>query len=369
MSEKIMREKQITRTSLIGVLTNVLLAAFKALAGMLSGSIAIVLDAVNDLTDAMSSIITIAGIKLAKRKPDAKHPFGYGRIEYFSAIIIAGLVIFAGLLSIRESVEKIIHPEMPDYTAVTLLIICVAIVTKLLLGRFVKGQGEKYNSDALIASGSDASFDAIISASTLVSAAVAFIFKFSVDGIVGAIISCFIIKAGVEMFMESIGHVIGSRPDSEITTAIKSTVRSIDPVIGAYDLVMHNYGPDSAIGTIHVEIPADMTAEQLHKLTKKIQQTIIEQFHVFLTVGIYAVDEKHAPVRQAIREIALKHQGVLGTHGVYIDEESKYSSFDVLTDFTAMNKKELAEQLTEEITAELLKGYTIDISFDTNYSD
>lgn len=369
MNDTAMREKQITKTSLIGIIANIFLAGFKALVGIISGSIAIVLDAVNNLTDALSSVITIAGIKLAKRKPDNDHPFGHGRVEYFSAIIISGIVLAAGIMSLIESVKKIIHPEIPNYTVATIVIVAVAVVVKLLLGKYVKAQGVKFNSDALIASGADASFDAIISASTLLGAAITLIFKISVDGIIGAIISAFIIKAGIELFMEAIGSVMGARPDSETTKAIKQTVREIDGVMGAYDLVLHDYGPDKAIGSVHIEIPADMSAEQVHKLTKKIQLTVLEQYHIFLTVGIYAIDEAHNPQRKLINALALDHPGTLGTHGIYIDDDSRYASFDVLTDFTVADREELRKEIIAEVSANVLPDYTIDVSFDTNYSD
>lgn len=362
------REKQITKTSIIGIIANIFLSAFKALVGIISGSIAIALDAVNNLTDALSSVITIVGIKLAKRKPDDEHPFGHGRIEYFAAILIAGIILAAGITSLIESVKKIFVNEIPEYDTLAIVIVSVAIIVKVFLGKFVKSQGEKYNSDALIASGSDASFDAIISASTLVGALITIFFGFSIDGILGSIISVFIIKAGVEMFMDSINNVIGKRPDSEITKEIKSIVRGIDGVLGAYDLVLHDYGPDKAMGSIHVEIPATMTADDVHKLTKKIQLTIIDKFHVFLTVGIYAVDEQHAKERQEIHEFAMKHSGVLGTHGVFINDEQKYCSFDVLTDFTVYDKEKLREEIIQEVQTKLI-GYEISINFDTNYSN
>ncbi len=363
------REKQITRTSIVGIAANLLLAAFKAGIGLITGSIAIVLDAVNNTTDAMSSVITIAGIKLAKRKPDEKHPFGYGRIEYFSAIIIAGLVLFAGITSLIESVKKIIHPEVADYTVVAIIIVAAAVVVKVLLGRYVKAQGIKYNSDALVASGADASFDAIISASTLVGAAVTMIFHISIDGFIGALISFFIIKAGLEMLLDSISSVVGSRPDSEITLDIKQAIREIDGVAGAYDLILHNYGPDNAIGSVHVEIPADMTASEVHTLTKRIQLAIMDKFHVFLTVGIYALDMAYEKERREIGLLAMRHEGVLGTHGVFINPEEKYASFDVLTDFTVADRNKLVSDISCEVESGILPGYTIDISLDTNFSD
>lgn len=362
------REKQITKTSIIGIIANIFLAGFKALVGLIAGSLPIVLDAVNNLTDVMSSVITIVGIKIAKRKPDAKHPFGHGRVEYFSAILIAGIVLAAGVMSLIESIKKVFNPEVADYTAATVIVVAMAVVVKIFLGRFVKSQGKKYNSEALIASGADALFDAVLSAATLIGAAVTMIFGITIDAYLGILISAFIIKAGIEMMMESVSHIMGTRPDSEITKEIKQTVAAIDGVNGAYDLVLHNYGPDHAIGAIHIEIPADMTAEQVHKLTKKVQLTVLEKFKIFMTVGIYAIDEAHNPLRDKIREIVMKHEGALGSHGIFFDDEKKYVSFDVLADFTVDDKPALAKAITEEVNG-ILPGYTVDISFDTNYSD
>ena len=368
MNSTNIREQQITRTSVIGIVANIFLAAFKAGVGLLSNSIAIVLDAVNNLTDAMSSVITILGVKLAKRRPDDKHPFGYGRIEYFSAVIIAAIVLAAGATSLIESVKKIIRPETPDYSAVTLVIVAVAVVVKLLLGRYVKAQGEKYNSEALVASGSDASFDAIISASTLVGAVINLVFKLNLDGIIGAVISCFILKAGFEMLIDSMSDILGSRPDSEITRQISASVREVPGVLGAYDLILHNYGPDTAIGSIHVEVPDTSDGRSLHVMTRTIQNTIMEKFHVFLTVGFYAIAADRQEDFEKINDTAKKHAGVLGTHGVYFDDEKKTLSFDALVDFTVRDKPGLCEAIRKELEP-LFPGYTIVINCDTNYSD
>ena len=166
------RDQVIIRTSILGILTNVMLAAFKAVIGIISNSIAVTLDAVNNLSDALSSIITIAGTKLAGKLPDKKHPLGYGRIEYLSAMIVSGIVLYAGITSAVESVKKILHPEKPDYSVISLVIIAVAVMVKIVLGRYVKAQGERVNSGSLEASGSDAMFDAVLSGSVLLSAIV-----------------------------------------------------------------------------------------------------------------------------------------------------------------------------------------------------
>lgn len=365
------REKAITRTSVIGICTNIFLSVFKAGAGLIAGSISVVLDAVNNLTDAFSSVITILGIKLAKKKPDEKHPYGYGRIEYFSTILISLIVFSAGVASLVESVKKIISPTMPEYTLVTVIIIITSVVTKLVLGRYVKGQGEKYASDALVASGSDASFDAIISASTLVGAAITYFLHLSVDGIIGAIISVFIVKAGFEMMLEAISHVIGKRPESAITEEIKKTVNAIPGVHGTYDLILHNYGPDVAIGSLHVEVDGNLTATQLHALTQKIQRAVLEGFRIFVTVGIYAVDVDN-PIKEQMREkisgICKSHEGVLNCHGLFIDLEEKWISFDATMDFSISDKQKMSETIKKEVES-AYPDYFINVNSDTDYSD
>ena len=365
------REKQITRTSVVGIITNIFLASFKAFVGMMANSIAVLLDAVNNLSDALSSVITIVGIRLAHRKPDKTHPFGYGRIEYFSAILIAGLVFAAGATSLIESVKKIITPVEPDYSLVAVVIISVAIVTKIVLGRYVKRKGEQLSSDALVASGADAMFDAVISASTLVGIVVTLLFGIVVDGYVGAIISIFILKSGIELFMQPMSQILGVRTNSETTKSIKADICSISGVIGTYDLVLHNYGPDRAIGSAHIEVDSNMSAHDIHVLSKQIQRAIVTKYGVFLTIGVYAVDchsDEHGKIQNDIRAIAMQFDGILQVHGILADHNAKLISFDAVVDFKITDKNALRQQLIDALS-EKFKGYTIEINFDIDYSD
>ena len=362
------RSKKITQTSLVGIGANVLLAGSKALVGLIAGSIAVVLDAVNNLTDALSSIITILGVKLASRKPDKRHPFGYGRVEYFSAILVAAIVLSAGVTSLIESVKKIFVPETPDFSVVTLIVLGLAVFVKLILGRYVKAQGKKLNSDALVASGSDASFDAILSAATLLGAAITLFTGVVLDGYLGVAISVFICKAGVEMLLESASNILGNRADSETTKAIREAVEAQEGVLGAYDLILHNYGPQSAIGSIHIEVPDTMNAKELHTLTRKIQVAVLERFAVFLTVGVYAVDMAHLSDRNAIKELVLQIPGAKGVHGVFFDDAQKTISFDVLTDFTVRDRAAFCREVADKASA-VLPDYQITVNLDSDYSD
>ena len=231
------RDKIIIRTSIIGILANVFLAAFKAVVGITSHSVAIVMDSVNNLSDAASSIITIVGTKLAGKEPDKDHPFGYGRVEYLSAMVISLLVMYAGITAFVESVKKIIHPETPEYTPATLIIVAVAVVVKIVLGRYVKSVGEKVNSDALINSGADATLDSVISLSTLVAAGIYLIFHISLEAWLGAVIALVIIKSGFDMLRETLSKILGERADAKISHDIKATIIAHSEIRGAYDLV------------------------------------------------------------------------------------------------------------------------------------
>ena len=366
------REKTIVRTSITGIIANVFLAAFKAVIGLLSNSIAIVLDAVNNISDAGSSLITIVGTKLAARKPDKKHPFGYGRIEYLSAMVISVIVLYAGITSFVESVKQIIHPETPDYSAVSLIIVAVAVVVKILLGRYVKATGEKVNSDSLINSGKDAMLDSVISASTLVAAGIFLMFHISLEAWLGAVISIVIIKSGVEMLRDTISQILGEPNDPDLVNRIKQTVKQFPEVQGAYDLVLHNYGPDTWNGSIHVEVPDTYTADQLDRLIRNIQSEVFKEHRVILTaIGVYSVntkDEENIRIREKVREIALSHEHVRQIHGFYLDQDEKTMRFDVVISYNAGDRREVYTEVVADVQ-QAFPDYQLQIAMDTDFGE
>ena len=366
------REKTIIRTSIVGIIANVFLAAFKAVVGLMSNSIAIVLDAVNNISDAGSSLITIIGTKLAGKEPDKKHPFGYGRIEYLSAMIISVIVLYAGITSFVESVKQIIHPETPDYSTISLIIVAVAVVVKILLGRYVKGVGVKVNSDSLINSGEDATLDSIISASTLVAAGIFLIFHISLEAWLGAIISLIIIKSGIEMLRETISKILGERNDTELAKGIRETVMSFPDVQGAYDLVLNNYGPDTWNGSIHIEVPDTYSADRLDRLIREITMKVLAKHHVILTaVGVYSVNTKDENVIEAyrkVRDIVLAHEHVKQIHGFYLTEDQKTMRFDVVVSFDAADRKTVCREVTENVQKEF-PDYRLQVTMDTDFAE
>lgn len=365
------RDKVIVRTSIIGILTNILLAVFKAVIGILSNSIAVTLDAVNNLSDALSSIITVIGTKLAGKLPDRKHPLGYGRIEYISAMIVSGIVLYAGITSEVESVKKIIHPEKPDYSIISLVIIAVAVIVKIILGRYVKAKGEQVNSGSLVASGSDAMFDAILSGSVLVSAIIYMLSGLSLEAYVGVIIAGFIIKAGIEMMIETLNEILGVRTDKEKTDRIKELLSDEPEVRGAYDLIMYNYGPDKDFASVHLELPDTLTAKEIDKLTRKLERKIYRETGVVLAgVGLYSYNtgnDEAADIQKDVRERVMAHDWAVQFHGFYVDVEKKEMTFDVVMNFN-IKPKEGIQIIYEEIK-KAYPEYDIQIALDVDVSD
>ena len=370
-SLSVTREKTIVKTSIIGIVTNILLVAFKMFVGLVSNSIAVILDAVNNLSDALSSIVTIIGAKLGAKQPDKKHPLGYGRIEYLSSMIVAALVLYAGITSLVESVKKIITPEAADYSIVSVIIISVAVVVKLVLGIYVKKQGKKVNSGALTASGSDALFDAILSSSVLASAVIFLIFGISLEAYVGVVIAGFIIKAGIEMMIETLNDIIGKREDTETIKELKEIICKEEDVLGAYDVTIFNYGPDKNYGSVHIELPDTMSVDDVDRITRRIQVDVFRKTGIILTgIGVYSFntsDDEAARMRNDVQKTVMSHSWALQMHGFYADTDNKTIRFDVVVSFD-IDRKEAMQTLLSEIQA-LYPDYELMIVPDVDVAD
>lgn len=360
------REKIIIKSSIIGIATNLLLSLFKAVIGLVSNSIAILLDSVNNLSDALSSIITIIGTKLSGKEPNIKHPLGYGRIEYLTTLLVAALVLYAGITASVESIKKIIHPETANYSIISLIIIAVAVAVKLLLGNYVKKQGKKAHSGALIASGEDARFDAILSLSVLASAIIYLLTGLSLEAYVGIIISVFIIKSGVEMMTDTLNDLLGKRTDAELAKKIKKLLSEEPEVRGAFDLLLHNYGPNKNYASVHLELPDTMTVEEVDNLTRKLQEKVFKATDVVLTgVGVYSYNTKNnkaAQIRDEVQKKVLAHEWAKQIHGFFVDTEKKEMRFDVVMSFDIPYKKGL-KTIYEEIS-KLYPDYDLKIAPD-----
>ncbi len=355
------RDALIIRASVIGTAVNLALAGIKAAVGLAAHSIAVTLDAVNNLSDALSSVITILGTRLSAKLPDKKHPLGYGRVEYLSATVVAALVLYAGLAALYESVRRILVPETAEYTALSLIMIGLAVGAKLILGRYVRKQGEAVGSDSLRASGTDALSDAILSASVLVCALIQTLTGLSLEAYIGAVIAVFIIRAGVGIIRETISEILGQRTDPELSRKVKEQICREEGVFGAYDLFLNNYGPDRYYGSVNIEVADSVTAAEIDRMTRHIKGRVYWQAGVTLTgIGIYSrntTDPGIVRLREEIEQRVLAREEVLQVYGFDISAEAREVHFYVVLRFGLDYKSELAK------IAEDLRGLYPEYSF------
>lgn len=364
------RNKKIVKISILGIAVNLVLVIFKSIIGLITNSIAIILDAVNNLSDVLSSVITIVGTKLSSKKPDKEHPYGHGRIEYFASAIISIIVLIAAITSLRESFLKIVNPVEADYSVISLIIIIVAVFTKFFLGKYVKKQGKELNSGSLIASGTDAISDSIISFSTFVTAIISIIWKISLEGHLGVIISIVILKSAYDILKDTINDMIGVRADSELTSKLREKINSYEGVQGVYDLILHNYGPNSIIATAHIQVKDETTAKEIHRLTKTISTDVYTEYGIILTIGIYASndEEEYKEIKRYITKITKEYKNILQTHGFYVDEEINNISIDIIIGFDEKDPEKIVEEIKNKLKERFPK-YDYTIVLDRDFSD
>ena len=366
------REQQIIRVSLIGIITNVVLAAFKFVVGFLANSVAIMIDALNNASDVLSSVITVIGTKLAGRPADKQHPYGHGRGEYLSAAVISAIVLYAGITALIESIRKVIYPEVPEYSVATLAVVIAGVAVKVVLGRYVSREGGRLSSDALKDSGQDALMDAAVSTTTLLGAVVFLWLGWNLEAWLGAFISFIIIKAGIDMFKETTSKILGERAESELTQSIKRTICETEGVFGAYDLILTNYGPDHLMGSVHIEVPDTWTADKIDVVSREIMHKVYKKHHVFISaVGVYSHnlgDDEVKEIRSAVTRAVMSQEYVLQLHAFYCDTEKKYIRFDIVVDFAAPDVQNVRRQVIDSVQ-ELYPDYELEILVDSDFSD
>ena len=366
------RTRRIIRTSVIGIIANVLLSAFKAVIGIISGSVSITLDAVNNISDAMSSLITIIGAKLSAKEPDRKHPYGYGRIEYLSTMAIGVLIAYAGITSLIESIQRIIKPSDPEHTTASLIIVGAAIIVKIWLGLYTKSSGAKLDSDSLVASGKDALNDAIISTSTLIAAIVFITTHINLEAFIGLAIALMIIKTAYETIESTISELLGERVPNSLSKAVKNSVKTFPEVYGVYDLVIHDYGKDRLVGSAHIEVDESLTAAYLDGLERNISERVYKDTGVLLSgISVYSANQNDADAlegKSKIKALLPDFPGIMQMHGFYINRTTKVINFDIVIDFDAVNKYKIRDDLTQKVK-EIYPDYEVNITIDYDYSD
>lgn len=347
MNEK-QREKSIIRVSLVGILGNILLVAGKVIIGAIANSASIISDAINNFSDALSSLITIVGTKLSGKKPNKKHPFGYGRIEYLTATIVAALILFAGGSAIYESITSLIHGDKPTYDMWSFIILGIAIAVKVGLGLFFRFKGKKLSSGALKNSGTDALMDAILSVSTVVAALISHFTQVYLEGYVGILIGLFILRSGFIAMKESLSPILGDRIDDAYARQMKADFCAHPYVKGAYDLIIHDYGDGRKIGSVHIEVDDKLSAQEIYALEREMQLYAYDKHNVILTVGIYASNDSD-PLAKEMKTKLLdfcreKKEEILQFHGFYFDKERELVSFDLVLSFDVKDEDKLIEE-------------------------
>ena len=362
------RERKIMRTSIIGIIANIGLAIIKIVLGSITSSIAITTDAMNNLTDSSSSIITIIGTKLSSKEEDDKHPFGHGRIEYLTSMVIGIIVIVTGIQVLISSVNGIFHPVHTNYTSLSLVIMVLTVVTKVILGSYTEKLGREVDSGALIGSGKDAKNDAIITSLTIISALASIFLKIQVEAYASIIISGFIIKTGADILLDSINNILGVKLDPKTTAEIRNMVKSQEGILGAYDLIIHNYGPVYNMGSINVELDHETKVGDIYPTLHRLQMEIYKKHNIYLTFGFYSVNKNHKVAKaflNIINDYISNNPSCLGYHGLYIDEEEKSIYFDLLLDYSVDHAQ--VKNQVQELVKEKYLGYNVYINIDTKF--
>ena len=365
------RIKDVIKVSIVGIVLNLALVGFKTFVGIVSGSISIISDAVNNLSDTISSIVTIIGVVLGNKKPDKEHPYGHGKFEYVSALIIAVIIFGTGISLLIESVRKIIEPEVARFDIPMLIIIFAGILVKVFLSTYFVRRGRKLKSDSLVASGKDAFFDVVISTGTLIGAMITFFSGITIDGWIGLAVSALVIKSAIEIATDAINNIVGTRTDSTFSNDIKKAVSKYKEVLGAYDLILHHYGPEKIIGSVHIEVEDNMTAREIHLLTRQISEKIYKKYGVILTIGIYASNTEkteYVRIKDDIKNIIKNYTTILQMHGFYVDSEKMLISFDLVFDYSERNIPLIIRDITEKLEKKY-PSYRVNIVEDKDFSD
>ncbi len=360
----------------VGIIVNILLFIVKLFIGLLSGSVAIMADAFNNLSDAASSIITIIGFKMANKPADAEHPFGHGRIEYISALIVAFIVMLVGLQFIKSSFERILNPEPVIFELIPFILILVSIFFKLWLSQFNKFIGNRINSAALKAAGADALGDVFTSSTVAFSFLLARFTTFPLDGYIGIFVAAAIVYAGFSLVKETLSPLLGEPPDPVLVSNISDMVMSYDNVIGMHDLVIHNYGPGRIMASIHVEIPSTVNIMDIHNIIDTAEREISKKLNIYLVIHMDPIcveTEEIIEARQLVESVLKKYSFIKSFHDFRIvgEHSNKNILFDIVVSPSAISSNNSKDTIIASIESDIKKiapGYSCIITIDLDLS-
>lgn len=284
------REQYGTLCSIISIVCNIVLVIFKLTMGAITHSIAIQADGLNNLSDVGSNLASLFGFKLANKHPDIEHPYGHGRIEYVAGLIIAFLILLVGFQALRDSVFKIITPEKVTFTIVAVIILIVSILIKLWMAVFNRYASKKINSATLLAASQDSLNDVLATLATLISLILSLYTDLPVDGIMGAVVSIIVLKAGIEIFKDIVNPLLGMAPDKELIKELEEYILSYPEALGIHDLMMHDYGPGRKFLTLHVEVDCNDNIMATHDAMDRIERAVLDKYHILTTIHMDPID-------------------------------------------------------------------------------
>lgn len=363
------REGVVVTTSALGILVNLACALVKIIVGAAVSSIAIISEGVNNASDCATSLITIVGTKLSAKHPTKEHPFGFGRIEYLTSLLISVLILFTGFELLKSSVELIFHPEELSVSYVTLIIVAVSAVAKLLLGTFTISEGKRIDSGSLIALGVDCRNDSVVSVITIAVMVVYLLFHVSLDAYAGIVTSLFVLKAGVEVLKDTLNDLLGQAGEKELAKRLYRIIRAEPIILNAADMMLHNYGPDAYTGSVNVEIDHGKNVGEVYAALHALQLKIMHEENIVMVFGIYAVDSDHEDSREMRKYIAAfvrEHQHIESFHALYIDPNNQDIYVDLVVDYELPDW----DGLRTEFTAYMEKAYPgrrLELVIETNY--
>ena len=312
--------------SVVGIFCNVLLFSVKLTIGLILSSLAVTADAFNNLSDAASSIISFIGVKMAGKPADAEHPFGHGRIEYIAALIVSFLVIEVGFTFFKSSISKILHPEEISFDLVPFVILILSILVKLWMAFFNNKLGKRIDSKVMLATAADSLGDVITTSATVLSIIICHFTSINVDAIAGLIVSAIVIWSGISIAKDTLEPLIGERVPAELYQKITDIVESYDGIVGTHDLIVHNYGPNRSMATIHAEVPNDINIEVSHEIIDKIERDVKKDLNILLVIHMDPVemrDEEVLSLREKTSRIVHALDPKLNFHDFRVLKENE----------------------------------------------
>lgn len=366
------RERYGTLSSVVGIVCNILLFGAKYIMGSLSNSISVISDAFNNLSDCASCVVTLFGYKLAAKPADKDHPFGHGRMEYLTSLSIAVVIIVVGLELLKNSVMKIIYPEQVKFSVVALISLIVSVGAKLWMSFFNIKLGKRINSSIMLATAKDSRSDVIATSAALIALIASVFTSLPVDGVMGVLVSIFVLKSGYDIVKDTVDELLGKPADSEVTEKIRSIIKESPKVIGIHDMIIHNYGPGNMIGSCHVEVRSDEDFILIHDIIDRIERNIHEKLGILMTIHMDPIEVDNEQVnlcKDKVRAIIKALDNRLHIHDFRLVTGETHTNviFDLVVPFDCKyTDKQLKEEINKRLKSDNTDYYTI-ITFDREF--